>query len=35
MIAANQVGKNKGFDVDDNTLLVLWEDGKNHPTLNQ
>ena len=28
MIAANQVGKNKGFDVDDNTLLVLWEDGK-------
>ncbi len=28
MIAANQVGKNKGFDVDDNALLVLWEDGK-------
>ncbi len=28
MIAANQVGKNTGFEVDDNALLVLWKDGK-------
>ena len=28
MIAANKVGKNQGFDKDDNALLVLWEGGK-------
>ncbi len=28
MIAANKVGKNQGFDKDDNALLVLWEEGK-------
>ncbi len=27
MIAANQVGDDKGFDRDDNTLTVLWKDG--------
>lgn len=27
MIAANQVGAEKGFDMDDNALLVLWEGG--------
>lgn len=28
MIAANQVGHKQGFDVDENTLLVIWENGK-------
>lgn len=28
MIAANHVGKNKGFDVDENALTVIWQDGK-------
>ncbi|EIJ41390.1 phosphopantothenoylcysteine decarboxylase/phosphopantothenate--cysteine ligase [Beggiatoa alba B18LD] len=28
MIAANQVGKNQGFDMDENALLVLWEGGE-------
>jgi len=27
MIAANQVGAEKGFDMDDNALLVLWKGG--------
>ena len=27
LIAANQVGRGKGFDRDDNELLVLWSDG--------
>lgn len=28
MIAANQVGPNLGFDVDDNALEVIWEGGR-------
>ncbi len=28
MIAANQVGDGLGFNADDNTLMVLWQDGK-------
>lgn len=28
MIAANQVGAEKGFEMDDNALLVLWEGGR-------
>ena len=28
MIAANHVGKNKGFDVDENALTVIWQHGK-------
>lgn len=28
MIAANQVGSDKGFEVDHNALLVIWQDGK-------
>ena len=28
MIVANQVGEDQGFDRDDNTLSVLWQDGK-------
>ncbi|ALG67266.1 bifunctional phosphopantothenoylcysteine decarboxylase/phosphopantothenate--cysteine ligase CoaBC [Beggiatoa leptomitoformis] len=28
MIAANPVGKNQGFDSDENTLLVLWDGGE-------
>ena len=28
LIAANQVGKDLGFDVDENALLVLWADGQ-------
>lgn len=28
MIAANQVGNDKGFEVDHNALLVIWQDGK-------
>jgi phosphopantothenoylcysteine decarboxylase/phosphopantothenate--cysteine ligase len=28
MIAANQVGHNQGFDVDQNTLLVIWQGGQ-------
>ncbi|MFM7066449.1 MAG: bifunctional phosphopantothenoylcysteine decarboxylase/phosphopantothenate--cysteine ligase CoaBC, partial [Gammaproteobacteria bacterium] len=27
LIAANQVGRDQGFDRDDNELLVLWRDG--------
>lgn len=34
MIAANQVGDGKGFDVDDNALLVLWKDGQQTLPLN-
>lgn len=32
MIAANKVGKNKGFDQDDNALLVIWGEGENEQT---
>lgn len=28
MIAANVVGEGRGFDVDDNTLTVYWQDGQ-------
>jgi phosphopantothenoylcysteine decarboxylase/phosphopantothenate--cysteine ligase len=28
MIAANEVGPAKGFDSDDNALLVLWQGGQ-------
>jgi phosphopantothenoylcysteine decarboxylase/phosphopantothenate--cysteine ligase len=28
LIAANEVGAGRGFDVDHNTLLVLWSDGR-------
>jgi phosphopantothenoylcysteine decarboxylase/phosphopantothenate--cysteine ligase len=28
MIAANRVGRGLAFDVEDNTLLVLWKDGR-------
>ncbi len=28
MIAANKVGKDQGFDQDENALLVIWEEGK-------
>ena len=28
MIAANEVGRGKGFDADSNTLLVLWPEGQ-------
>ncbi len=30
MIAANTVGPDRGFEQDDNELLVLWEDGSRH-----
>ncbi len=32
MIAANKVGKNKGFDQDDNALLVIWGEAHNEQT---
>jgi phosphopantothenoylcysteine decarboxylase/phosphopantothenate--cysteine ligase len=28
MIAANRVGRGLAFDVEDNTLLVLWNGGR-------
>src|SRR6516165_10545472 len=28
MIAANEVGHTKGFDTEDNQLLVLWRNGR-------
>ena len=28
MIVANQVGKDRGFDRDDNAVTVLWQDGE-------
>jgi len=28
MIAANRVGASRGFEVDDNALLVIWEGGQ-------
>ena len=28
MIAANLVGKGRGFDLEDNALKVLWSDGE-------
>lgn len=28
MIAGNIIGNNKGFDSDDNALLVIWNGGK-------
>ena len=30
MIAANEVGPDKGFERDDNALLVLWQGGREH-----
>jgi phosphopantothenoylcysteine decarboxylase/phosphopantothenate--cysteine ligase len=32
MIAANQVGNNQGFDVDDNALKVIWGERKDQQT---
>ena len=30
MIAANQVGRDLGFDSDDNELLLMWQGGRRH-----